>query len=228
MSLEVLTQGGSSKNVSAIVITGLKSTDTVTCVSGGKSYGATWDATNGRWEILKLPLGTFTVTATRGAETKTETVLIDIEGVYQIAISFILFLYKDGDMCEEVTGGWEKNSNLTLWTNCPSANGTVTFNDDSIYLNAGDFKSAVASTKNKVSVDGYSKMCAEFGAMNQASQQCAASATNSGSITWTAVIHSTQSNQTLDVDISDLSGEYYFNFASGNGRWCYYKKLWLE
>ena len=72
---------GGSKNISSIIITGLASTDTLTCTKGGRSYPATWDETEERWEILGLPLGTFTVNATNGTKTTTKTVLIDIAGV---------------------------------------------------------------------------------------------------------------------------------------------------
>ena len=98
--------GGSGKNISSIIITGLESTDTVTCIKDGKSYPATWDDIAQHWEIVGLPLGTFTVTATNGTSTKTETVLIDIAGVYEIHISYKLYLYQNGDENEDITGGW--------------------------------------------------------------------------------------------------------------------------
>lgn len=96
---------GGGKNISAIVISGLKSTDSVTCSGGGKPYSATWDATAKHWEIVGLPLGTFTVTATNGVKTITETVLIDITGVYEIVLSFKTYLYNEGDECVAITGG---------------------------------------------------------------------------------------------------------------------------
>ena len=63
--------GGGGKNISSIIITGLESTDTVTCTKDGKSYAATWDEAAQHWEIVGLPLGTFTVTATNGTGTIT-------------------------------------------------------------------------------------------------------------------------------------------------------------
>ena len=67
--------GGGGKNISSIIITGLQSTDTITCTKDGRSYTATWDSTSQHWEIVGLPLGTFTVTATNGTNTTTATVL---------------------------------------------------------------------------------------------------------------------------------------------------------
>ena len=101
--------GGGGKNISSIIITGLKSTDTITCTKDGKSYTATWDETAQHWEVVGLPFGTFTLTATNGTKTTTETVLIDIAGVYEIEMSLNFYLYNKGDECEDVTGGWTAN-----------------------------------------------------------------------------------------------------------------------
>ena len=65
----IMRVGGGGKNISSIIITGLESTDTITCTKDGKSYTATWDSTAQHWEIVGLPLGTFTVTATNGTKT---------------------------------------------------------------------------------------------------------------------------------------------------------------
>ena len=80
--------GGGGKNISSIIITSLSSTDTVTCTKDGKSYPATWDETDQKWEIIGLPTGTYTVTSNRGTDTITETVLIDVSGVYEISMAF--------------------------------------------------------------------------------------------------------------------------------------------
>lgn len=106
----IMAGGAGGRNVSSIIITGLLSTDTITCTKDGKSYTATWDSTAHHWEIVGLPLGTFTLTATNGTKTKTETVLIDITGVYEVEMALKLWLYRDGDECEYVTGGWQSRA----------------------------------------------------------------------------------------------------------------------
>ena len=124
--------GGGGKNISSIIITGLKSTDTITCTKDGKSYPATWDETSLHWEIIGLPLGTFTITAANGTKTKTKTVLIDISGIYEVAMDFKLWIYNYG---EEVDGGlvistlsdhtgWIKNdNNISVTTSTASGKG---------------------------------------------------------------------------------------------------------
>ncbi len=149
--------GGGGKNISSIVITGLSSTDTVTCTKDGKSYTATWDSTAQHWEIGGLPLGTFTITATNGTKTTTETVLIDIAGVYEIEMSFKLWLYRDGDQCEEVTGGWEIKQYGT-------SNGSLTLNDTSMKLYGGTSQSTPIGLKNTslINIGDYSKICVDI------------------------------------------------------------------
>ena len=146
--------GGGGKNISSIIIiTGLESTDTITCTKDGKSYTATWDSTAMHWKIVGLPLGTFTVTATNGTKTKTETVLIDIAGVYEIEISLKLWLYKDGDECEDVTGGWYIDH---TWDNSSqSINWAKNDSFLSFYADSEDVR-AMIRTVNPISVSTFS------------------------------------------------------------------------
>ena len=147
--------GGGGKNISSIIITGLDSTGTITCTKDGKSYIATWDDTAQHWEIVGLPFGTFTVTATNGTKTKTETILIDIAGVYEIEMSIKRWLYRYGDECEGVTGGWVSDN---LY-------GTSTFTKQDQYLEvSGNENSWVGlfHTANKISLDGYTKLMVDM------------------------------------------------------------------
>ena len=152
--------GGGSKNISSIIITGLLSTDTVTCTKDGKSYTTTWDETAQHLEIVGLPLGTFTVTATRGTVTTTETVLIDIAGVYEVEMDFKLWLYRPGDPCEDVTGGWDK----------VSTKGVVTKYDDRMDLSATEAPGSVTpyyfSTVNGINTKGYKTLYADVSMVN--------------------------------------------------------------
>ena len=153
--------GGGGKNISSIIITGLKSTDTITCTKDGKSYTATWDSTAQHWEIVGLPLGTFNLTATRKTETTTETVLIDIAGVYEIEMYLRLWLYRDGDECEDVTGGWTSNAQAYT-SDTPALAPTLTKNTSnmsaSITQTYGDYGGGTILPENKVSIDGYPKI----------------------------------------------------------------------
>lgn len=140
--------GGGGKNISSIVITGLSSTDTVTCTKDGKSYTATWDETAQYWKIVGLPLGTFTLTATNGTKTKTETVLIDIAGLYEIEMALKLWLYRYGDECKDITGGYDT---------VVQSQASLTKGDDALVLSISNHGASaiIAKTINKISILGF-------------------------------------------------------------------------
>ena len=160
--------GGGGKNISSIIITGLESTDTITCTKDGKSYIATWDATAQHWEIVGLPLGTFTVTATNGTKTITQTVLIDIVGVYDIEMDYRTYLYNNGNECTGLTGGWVTSEytrdNYTMVGGIKEGDCLRVGNQ----TNPTTCMSYVG-TLNTVNLSAYSTLCIEY--TNNASEQ---------------------------------------------------------
>lgn len=115
-------------NASSIIVSGLKNTDIVTVYKDKKTYSAVWDSTKQSFIILYLPLGVFTVKATRGSETITETVIIPTTGVYEIKMSFKLWLYNEDfsteseRKCQSVTGGYSSKAiGFNSTYNVPSA-----------------------------------------------------------------------------------------------------------
>lgn len=150
--------GGGGKNISSIIITGLESTDTVTCTKDGKSYTATWDSTAQHWEIVGLPLGTFTITATNGTQTETATVLIDIAGVYEIEITYKFWLYREGDECEDLTGGFGVLSKDYGTSDIKQTNNLYL---KTYYVVGSSIKYTSAVTNNKIDLSKYSKICME-------------------------------------------------------------------
>ena len=223
--------GGGGKNISSIVITGLKSTDTITCTKDGKSYTATWDSTAQYWEIVGLPLGTFTVTATNGTKNKTETVLIDIAGVYKVEMSFELWLYKDGNPYSDITGGWQ------CWVASPG--GTSELLDTSIHIaSSANNQAQETSTKVKIDLANFSNVKAEV----QIAAQMMAQFCELGLRICNDVNTSTSTDPYLvrkevatdigthiiTVDISDLNGEYYIVLEGYYVGSAYIYKVWLE
>lgn len=198
--------GGGGKNISSIVITGLKSTDTVTCTKDGKSYIATWNDTAQRWEIVGMPLGKFTVTATNGPHTKTETVLIDIAGVYEIEMILLLYLYNDGYECEDVTGGWDKIS-----SDC-----VITKNDSNMTVTSSSFATGVRmnyfSTINAINLSGYKKLYADISMINGASGYFYLGINDSRTeVHYKSTGYGDNSRSIVTLDISNISGNYYIN-----------------
>lgn len=96
-------------------------------------------------------LGTWTVTATNGTNTATQDVLVDVITEYDIEMTYKLWLYKNGDECTDVTGGW---SVIT------SSTGTMSKQDDGIQINVGpgDGTYCNIGIANTIDVTEYSKL----------------------------------------------------------------------
>ena len=227
----VLGAGGETASIIVTAPTG----STVTCTTPG---GIVLTATevSGTWTFTKLKVyGTYTVTATNGTKTATQDVLVDSATQYDIELEYKLWLYKDGDECENITGGWV---------------GT-----DGGYYASGNYTSGV-KTANSLLLDGstdggYDKYLGTNYAIdftNYSVLKCeriAVTANEShptirvlgdngrfcGSSNIIVIAGGTISNQVeiLEADVSSVTGAHYVVVActssSGKG---YVYKVWLE
>ena len=72
---------GNSGETVTIFVTGLSETDTVTVTKDGRTYNGKWVSSKNIWSFTKLKgIGTYTVTATNGTDTKSKQVTIELEG----------------------------------------------------------------------------------------------------------------------------------------------------
>lgn len=73
--------GGNGGETVTIFVTGLSETDTVTVTKDGRTYNGKWVSSENIWSFTKLKgIGTYTVTATNGADTVSTQVTIELEG----------------------------------------------------------------------------------------------------------------------------------------------------
>ena len=73
--------GGNCGETVTIFVTGLSETDTVTVTKDGRTYNGKWVSSENIWSFTKLKgIGTYTVTATNGADTNSTQVTIELEG----------------------------------------------------------------------------------------------------------------------------------------------------
>ena len=212
--------GGGGKNISSIIITGLESTDTIACTKDSKSYTATWDSTAQHWEIVGLPLGTYTVTASNGTKTTTETVLIDIVGVYDIEMDYRTYLYNNGNECTGLTGGWV-TSGYTR-TNYTVVSG-IKEND---CIRVGNHTNpttcmSYVGTLNTVNLSAYSTLCIEY--TNNASDTYNPKftitpdknyASHANEIYGNGAFAQTGVKLTARMDLSSVAGNYYLLWCS--------------
>lgn len=194
MSLRVMTQGGGSGGETAsIFVTGLDENSTVAAVKDGKTVQGKWNSAENRFEISKIKeYGMYTVTATNEKDTATQDVLVDAAVDYEIEMSYRFYLYREGDECVGVTGGWvfptthttqqaATNGSGALWIyDTNSGGGSVTKQKDSdsillgIYCPAGSIASATAEIQKKIDFTNYTKMCVKVSeAVNGGLMLCA-------------------------------------------------------
>lgn len=85
MSLSVLNRGASGGLTGIIRVNGLSETDTVTASNGSKVLNGKWVGDHHEISAIK-DLGTWTITATNGTDTITQDVLIEVIGLYEIEL----------------------------------------------------------------------------------------------------------------------------------------------
>lgn len=176
--------------------------------------------TSGSWDCVVPNAGTWTVACTDGTKTteKVVSILEDGQSV-SLELKYNLYLYKYGDKCEEVTGGWTEKK---------STAGYITWNSKNVYFNHGGGAGRYASiwTTNKVDVGNYTKMCIRISDMvtyeglraGICSSPYTGATGNESDSNFTAYIKVTTSNsdeQLLELDISEFTGSYYVQIVAG-------------
>ena len=224
--------GGGGKNISSIIITGLESTDTVTCTKDGKSYTATWDETAKHWEIVGLPLGTFTVSATNETKTITETVLIDIAGVYEIEMVMKVWLYNGDDSGNEftnLTGGWGISGySQSGWTIKAGKKETNCLN-----MTATDTSYFLLATLNGIDLTNYTKLCADSYQSNSGTLAFGITTSKTNYYTTEVIgMGASVGNRGIkSLDITDLTGIHFIALRNGSANLGWIGKayrIWLE
>ena len=161
--------------------------------------------------------GTWTVTATDGVHTKTQDVLVDVITEYEIEMSYKLWLYRDGDECESVTGGWTK-----------TGTGSVTKNDTYMSIvSKSDNTATSVTTVNEILLEGYTKLFIDAYGTRTSYPDVYNIEVKLGD---TIILQSFTYNQgrhTESVDLS-LGGTQKLSLGSGNGRTSNIYNVWLE
>lgn len=110
---------------------------TCTCSDGTTTLSA--PDTSGTWACIVPNAGTWTVTSTSGTETDSKAATITTDGQsVSVALSYFLWLYKDGDTCDAVSGGWSS----PVWGH-EDFSKVVTFNESSMQISTEVFGGSV-------------------------------------------------------------------------------------
>lgn len=167
-----------------------------TCTNGTRTLKAR--DTSGK-ALFNVTVGEWTVSCTDGVNTKDE--IIEITNVGQcvsLELSYALYLYKPGDECLAITGGWDTlgNANITRGTEYLQFKPTDADDAASILTaNAIDLTQYNILSFD-VSLD--KKDCARFGVWKEKNGEYTAS-----------VAPTATGRTTVEFDVSGLSGEYY-------------------
>lgn len=101
--------GGGSISPFAFIFATYPAGSVCTCTDGSRTFKL--KDTSGYGEFYPPYAGTWTVTATDGTETASETVEITAEGQsVSVELSYGVFFYNKGDECSSITGGWIKGT----------------------------------------------------------------------------------------------------------------------
>lgn len=190
-----------------------------TCTNGVKTFTA--KDTTGFWLFAGLEVGTWTVTTTDPSgenAPKRQTVEITTEGqIVSVELSYRLWLFKDGDLCEAVTGGWISTYAIPDGrSRGPTSIGEV------LTCDATDFYDcAILGTDNAIDLTKINTLYVETDDSSYGVQlRLAVGATKSiANITDMAAKVDFTSAGIQGLDVSALSGNYYVSVSatsSGN------------
>lgn len=110
---------------------------TCTCSDGTTTLSA--PDTSGTWACVVPNAGTWTLSCTDGTDSTSEAVTITTDGQsVSVALSYFLWLYKDGDTCDAVSGGWSSPE----WGGNDFSK-VVTFNESSMQISTEVFGGSI-------------------------------------------------------------------------------------
>ena len=189
---------------------------TCTISNGSKTYTA--PSTGGYWECDVDSAGTWTVTATNGPQSASQSVSITASGqTAGVTLSYTLYLYKAGDWREAVTGGWTAYAKSSTSSDGQASMPAVTYNSDNVVVSVQSqygYPAGMYCTNKKVDLTKYSTL--------KLDGLC--SVDRAYITVWSAIGNYTQDNivanaqftnrsrGTVTLDISSLSGEFYVGF----------------
>ena len=182
-----------------------------TCTATDGTTTLTAPDTSGTWACVVPNAGTWTITATGGDKTKSADVTITENGQSEsITLQYITYLFKNGDTCDTLTGGWD---------------GTVDATNQALELYAAAGKTASVWTKIKVDVTEYDTISFEVIKSENVNIILADKAAG----TQYAKAAMGENATHADLDISNLTGSYvvWLSFYSEKGGTAYVSEVSL-
>ena len=150
--------GGKLKNTDAVLVVTVPTGSTVTATKGGVTLTPTmWvKAADNNLDCALFVISpsmfdsqnAWTVTATLGTDSASDTVMISSNKQYDILLSYGVYLFNNGDQCVAITGGWTNGAGaLSTYTVVPA---TISTTIEYSYSTKDEQSSAV--TNNKITL----------------------------------------------------------------------------
>lgn len=224
-------RGGAGLSVNAAVIHVTASVgSTISFSKGGavikalgpdKSHINAADNTRADWyySVSASSYGTWTVTATLGEKTASDTVIVNAPIAYDVFLPYVICLYDNGDVQTPVTGGWSAVPFLD--TSYYSA-GTLdtAYNGTTCYLSAnGETKQISAVTVNKIDVTDYNALYIEvsdYTFRGAGYKELDLVSTRADASSPVAKV-SLEGTGTFSIDVSSITGSYYIGLYLNSG-----------
>lgn len=192
-----------------------------TCTNGSKTLKA--PDTSGK-AIFAIPeAGDWTVEAVDGSDEDSKVISITEQGhSVNVELSYALWLYKAGDECASVTGGWAQ-----------TGDGSVAKNADNMVFKT-NYMESYLFTANKIDVTALATLYFDIsfgGSPPPSGRQQFGTSSNKSS--FNAKVYATQAARKIySLDVSSLSTSYYIGGTlstedGGNGT-CTIYNIWGE
>lgn len=192
-----------------------------TCSSGGTVLEADEAGLARGQFVFEVPAaGTWIVTISNGTDTKSESVSITAAGqAEKVTLAFWNGeLYDAGNQYTNITGGWIRHGN----------GGTVTFNDDNIYLaTLQDYSFGTVDTTNAVDLSDFATLKVTASTTNRQYMLgkvilYTKNTAGKETIAASASLDSSSTETVTSLDVSVLSGAYYVRIQSSGYNTSYY------
>lgn len=177
----------------------------------------------------------WTVTATLGNDTASDTVTVNAANEYDIELSFSIYLFKAGDQCTSITGGW----NVSGWSASGASTVAGTIANGKMTIGGSAAIWALA-TNQSVSFGGKTLLTVEANTLSTYGSNPAGVVElydSKGSLTATrrfagASVSGTHGSHTVTIDLSSLSRTGGFVVVRNGGADASYKyevyNIWLS
>lgn len=166
--------------------------------------------------------GTWTVTATKedGSEVS-RSISVENGKAYSVVLNFIAYLYNQGDLCEDITGGWVK-LNGPPNTTFNNGNDKLTISITSTDVNGGNGR---VGPSNAIDLTDMKKLMLSTYASSGAKMYFGVSSDKGSDYVKSVELNSGTADYELDV--SELSGAHYISlqgrantaFSGVEGAW---------